>query len=68
MKYNCPLCGAELVEMMGNAMHPHSPKYGVTLFCPNVKCPAQEVMGHGGNAKEAWAVVQAKFVARKERD
>jgi hypothetical protein len=67
MKYNCPLCGAELLEQVGNGMH-DDPKYGMFLFCPGLKCPAQEVKGHGDNAKEAWTVIQAKFLSREQRD
>lgn len=50
--------------MDGNQMHPNDPKYGVTCWCPASypeACPAQEVMGHGSNAKDAYAVVLAKY-------
>jgi hypothetical protein len=70
MKYNCPLCQTELQEQVGNGIHA-DPKFGMFLFCPvsglDTICPAQQVQGHGDNAKEAFSVIQAKFVAREER-
>lgn len=65
MKYVCPLCKSELVGMDGEKMHPNDPNYGYSLFCLDVKCPAQEVMGHGRNEKEAYEVIQAKFIGRE---
>ena len=71
MKYNCPVCGTEMAEAYGDTMHKDDAAYGVTLICiaphPSV-CKAQEVMGHGGNVKEAWKAVQDKFVLRENRD
>ena len=64
---NCPMCGIELSEFMGERMHPNDPKYGVTVACANPNCPAPEVMGHGKTAKEAWGVIQDKFLERKDR-
>ena len=61
MKYNCPLCNAELVESLGNQVFPGDKRYGVMLFCPSHACPAQEVMGHGDNAKEAFEVITHKY-------
>ena len=71
MKYNCPLCKTELTEALGNSIHPGDPKYGSILFCPvaglETICPAQQVMGHGDTFKDAYGVIQAKFMAREER-
>ncbi len=69
MKYNCPLCKTELTEALGNSIHPGDAKYGSILFCaaPVGVCPAQEVMGHGDTFKDAYNVIQAKFVTREER-
>ena len=61
MKYNCPVCNVELIELMGETMHKNNPAFGVTLSCHNTDCSAQEVMGHGKNAKDAWEVIQGKF-------
>ena len=61
MKYKCPLCGAELVEMVGESVHPNNPKYGITLYCPSYACPAQEVSGHDDNAKKAFEVIEHRF-------
>lgn len=64
MSYQCPLCKSELGCMDGEKMHPNDRNYGVTLYCFNMGCPAQEVMGHGGKEKEAYEVIMAKFVGR----
>jgi hypothetical protein len=61
---NCPLCGTELKVMNGNSMHVTDPKYGVTVWCPGEHpriCPAQEVMGHGNNLREAYEIVLTKY-------
>lgn len=64
MKYVCPVCQGEMLVGQGDGA---DPKNGVTIYCPHLSCPAQEVAGHGGNEKEAWQTVQLKFVAREER-
>lgn len=65
---NCPLCQTPLAEIAGHAIHPGDPAYGLTLYCPAARnvCPAQEVMGHGDNAKGAYQVIQDKFNKKKE--
>jgi len=68
MKYNCPVCQVEMQEQAGSFLYPGDPKFGVTLFCRNVGCSAQEVAGHGDNVKDAWKVVQEKFITRTERE
>jgi hypothetical protein len=67
MNYNCPVCQGVLVEGFGDQLNPGDPKHGVFLYCPSRQCPAQEVSGHGTNVKEAWGVIQAKFVTREDR-
>ncbi len=67
MKYNCPVCKAELSEALGNSIHPGDAKHGSILFCPSLECPAQEVIGHGDAFKDAYQVIQEKFVTREER-
>ena len=59
--FSCPLCSTPLVEQVGNVMHPGDPRFGVGLHCPSLQCPAQEVAGHGSNAKAAFEVVKDKF-------
>jgi hypothetical protein len=66
MKFQCPLCNSELLETMGNAVHPNDPKFGVTLFCGSRECPAQDVMGHGDKVKDAFEVIQHRYKGRKE--
>ena len=61
MKFICPLCDAEFVGTDGETMHPGDPNYGRTLACPNTDCPAQEVMGHGDNDKQAFEVIKQKY-------
>jgi len=65
MKYNCPVCNGELRESVGTCLHPHDPKYGITLDCPSLTCPAQEVVGHGDNVRHAFEIVTQKFNRRK---
>lgn len=64
MNYQCPICSGAMVVSQGSGLNPQD---GVTIWCPHLNCPAQEVSGHGGNEKEAWGVVQAKFVRREAR-
>jgi len=59
--FHCPLCQTQLVEQVGNVMHPGDPKYGINLHCPSLTCPAQEVAGHGDSVKAAFEVVKAKY-------
>lgn len=63
MKYNCPVCSAEMT--VGHSEK--GPVDGVYIWCRNDKCTAQEVMGHGDKEKDAWEVVQQRFVKREER-
>lgn len=62
MKYECPLCKSELEGMAGEKQHPGDVKYGYSLYCVNVKCGAQEVMGHGDKEKDAYEVIRTKFI------
>ena len=68
MNYQCPVCQGKLVEQSGNELHPGDDNYGITLYCSSKQCPAQEVSGHGKNLKDAWEVLQLKFVSRENRD
>ena len=61
MKYNCPLCSAEMVETLGNQIHPGDAKHGIMLWCPSKECPAQEVCGHGNTVKAAYEIVVQKY-------
>jgi hypothetical protein len=69
--YKCPVCQGEMHESVNqHPSHPSLPPemaLGITLWCPSRACPAQEVMGHGKNGKEAWEVIQQKYVERGER-
>lgn len=66
MNYQCPLCQVELREQFGTKLHPGDEKFGITLDCVNVNCKAQEVMGHGDKAKDAYQVILDKFIRRKK--
>lgn len=65
-KYCCPLCNAPLLRQWGNKTHVGDKDYGITVYCDNRKCPAQEVSGHGNGRSEdtmianAYAVIMAK--------
>lgn len=66
LTYKCPLCGANLIETVGNSIHPGDPNYGIGLACPSHECPAQEVAGHSTlsgekGLKEAFDVITSKF-------
>lgn len=65
-KYICPLCKVEMEPMDGEKMHPGDSKYGVTLYCINMECPAEEVFGHGDKIKDAYEVVIAKYAKVKK--
>lgn len=62
--FKCPICSGDMTVVPGDVMHPGDPKFGITVFCPVLTCPAQEVSGHGDNAKEAYEVVVHKFQRR----
>lgn len=66
MKYACPICKTELKEQLGNKLHPFDTNYGVTLFCANKQCSAEEVMSHGDKAKDAFQVIVDKFIPRNK--
>jgi len=59
--YQCPLCNDNLHSELGSTLHPLDPAFGVSVFCRNLKCPAQEVAGHGKSEKEAFEIVQSKY-------
>jgi hypothetical protein len=54
----CPVCHQPLDVCEGTSLNA---KDGVTVYCPNRQCPAQEVSGHGANMDKAFEVVQEKF-------
>lgn len=56
--FNCPLCGAALFSQSG---HQLDSQEGVTVWCGNPDCPAQEVFGYGRNEKEAFAIIQDRY-------
>lgn len=57
----CPLCQAELVSAPGSQIHPGDENYGITVWCPNAQCPAQEVSGHGSSIRQAVDVIYEKY-------
>lgn len=61
-KYKCPVCTIEMVSHEGQVLNIRD---GVTVWCENVMCNAQEVSGHGKNAKDAYDVVLDKFKRMK---
>ena len=65
MKFECPICKGELMEQAGNQINPGDEKYGITVYCPHVTCPAKEVSGHGKTSVDAFNIIQEKFNKRK---
>ena len=57
-EFVCPLCQSPLAQQQGQILDVTD---GVSLWCPNSQCPAQEVSGHGKNAKEAFSVIVQKY-------
>lgn len=58
MTYECPMCKMPLASVKGTCLNPND---GITLWCPNSKCPAQEVSGHGKNEAEAYNIIKEKY-------
>jgi hypothetical protein len=42
----------------GHQLDPHD---GVTVYCANPDCPAQEVFGHARNEKEAFEIIEDRY-------
>jgi hypothetical protein len=57
-RMDCPLCGVPLSKQAGDSLNRAN---GITLFCANLSCPAQEVAGHGDNEFQAFRVIQEKY-------
>ena len=57
-EFNCPMCEGELKSAPGTRIDPND---GVTLYCPNATCPAQEVEGHGRTEKDAFEIIKQKY-------
>lgn len=55
---NCPVCGESLDVIEGSQLNRAD---GITLYCPNRKCSAQEVAGHGANFEKAYDIIKQKF-------
>lgn len=60
---NCPLCESQLAVGKGTQLDPSD---GITVWCPNHQCPAQEVSGHGSNEKAAFQIVKEKYGQRND--
>jgi transcription elongation factor Elf1 len=57
-EFTCPICGEEMLEVRGSSMNRED---GYTVYCGNLKCSAQEVMGHGRNVEAAYEIVKEKY-------
>ena len=62
--YKCPVCEGLMNSAYGDHTHPGDEKFGVSVYCPHLTCPCQEVMGHGKTEKEAFEIVTDKFRKR----
>lgn len=58
VSFNCPLCQSVLISIPGTKMNPAD---GVTLYCNNLACPAQEVFGHANNEANAYEIIKQKY-------
>jgi hypothetical protein len=56
--YACPVCRVNMVSHEGQVLDIRD---GMTVWCDNKECRAQEVSGHGRNIKEAYEVILDKF-------
>ncbi len=72
-EFKCPLCGGLMTvypdEPKGEKSGSKSPRVvGVRVQCDNPCDPQchENVYGHGGNAKEAYAIAVQKFQKVKE--
>ena len=61
----CPLCDTPLSLQYGNQIHVGDSNFGVTLYCPQRSCPADEVSGHGKNESIAYDIILAKVAGKK---
>lgn len=61
IKMDCPLCNVPLSKQQGDTLNPGNSEFGVTLYCGNRDCYAQEVMGHGSNDSQAFSIIREKF-------
>jgi hypothetical protein len=46
-------------------MHPHDPLHGVTLYCANRDCTAQDVSAGGRDEAKAYEVIREKYIRPK---
>lgn len=61
-EFPCPVCGVEMLHVMGNKIHPGDKNYGVSLICSRKECAStEEVCGHGDKAKDAYEIAVEKF-------
>lgn len=64
--YICPLCDAQLISVEGC---PQLPEFGgVSLYCPSLKCPAQECLGHGRTIGRAYEIILSKYAGKKNTE
>ena len=69
--YCCPICSVPLSIEWGDGIHRNDKSFGGSLFCPSIKCTAQEVKGHGNGKSEqtiltnAYEIIMAKMTGAK---
>lgn len=57
----CPICGTKLSVLPGFNRDKDGNSISTLLSCPSLACPAQEVIGHGRNYKEAYQIILEKY-------
>jgi NAD-dependent DNA ligase len=56
--FACPVCQSPMVSIDGDSMNRTN---GVTVYCDNKQCPAQECFGHHDNDAKAYEIVLKKY-------
>ena len=56
-EFNCPICEVKLCACDGGRLTTS----GVTMWCENINCQAQEVMAHASNEKNAFEIITDKY-------
>lgn len=64
MIFQCPVCHEKLAHCSGTQLDQHLPpekRDGVTVYCDNLQCSAQEVSGHGRSQAAAYHIIEQRF-------
>ena len=59
-EFNCPICNFKLNSCIGSKTN----KSGISMWCPNLECRAQEVIGYGTSEKAAFEIIIDKYTRK----